>query len=406
MNNVFYEREVEKKIDSINNSFRVLAITGPRQVGKTAILKHKMPKNMTYVTLDDIDTKNFAINDPKLFIDTYKAPLFIDEVQYAPNLFSYIKIKVDNNNDRGQYWLSGSQVFNLMKGMSESLAGRVGIIEMNSFTYREINKIKSDSVFDPVNLKRRDKIDSSDVFELIFNGGMPELYREKNMNRNDFYSSYIDTYIEKDVKQIKDIGNVESFKKFMQEIAIRVGTILNYSDIAKDIGVDSKTIKSWVSILVTSGIIYLLPAYSSSRIDRLTKSPKIIFMDMGLCTYLAGWDSARSLELDKDSGRYLESYVVSEIIKQYNNLGKQLTIYHLRSKEKDEIDLIMFKNMTLYPIEIKKTGSVNKSMINIFSLLSKTKYKVGTGCLICLCDTLMPLDSTNYAVPISSVLNP
>ena len=400
-----YSREVKERIKKINDTFRVLVVTGPRQVGKTTLLESLSTKNMTKVSLDDETLRKEAQENPKIFLDSYPTPLFIDEVQYAPQLFPYIKMKVDQDKTRGQYWLSGSQLFDLMKNVTESLAGRAGIVKMNSFTYSEIIQNTEKEIFDPENLKESKYIDVNEAFERIFNGGMPELYDIPNMDRNDFYYSYINTYIEKDIKKIKNIGNVESFKKFMRDVAIRTGTTLNYSDIANDVGVSVNTVKEWISILVSTGILYLLEPYSSSKIKRLTHMPKIIFMDMGLACYLANWESAKALQLDKMSGHFFESYVVSELIKSYDNKGIRLEISHFRNKETEEIDLIIFKNNTLYPLEIKKTANPTKEMMKNFKYLEKDDKKIGTGGIICLYDKLMKIDENNYIIPLGSVIN-
>ena len=299
-----YDREVKERIKKINDTFRVLVVTGPRQVGKTTLLESIMPENMTKVSLDDETLRKEAQENPKIFLDSYPTPLFIDEVQYAPELFPYIKMKVDTDKTRGQYWLSGSQLFDLMKNVTESLAGRAGIVKMNSFTYSEIVQNSKKELFNPDKLKQCKYMDVNTTFEKIYNGGMPELYDIKNMDTNDFYYSYINTYIEKDVRRIKNIGNIEIFKKFLRDVAIRTGTTLNYSDIANDVGVSVNTIKDWTSILVSTGIIYLLEPYSSSKLKRLTHMPKIIFMDMGLACYLANWENARALQLSEMSGHF------------------------------------------------------------------------------------------------------
>lgn len=400
-----YDREVRERIKKINNTFRVLVVTGPRQVGKTTVLESLMPENMTKISLDDETLRTEAQENPKIFLDSYPTPLFIDEVQYAPRLFPYIKMKVDKDKTRGQYWLSGSQSFDLMKNVTESLAGRAGIVKMNSFTYSEIARNAEKEIFDPEKLKQKNYIDVNEAFERIFYGGMPELYDVPDMDRNDFYYSYINTYVEKDIKKIKNIGDIEAFKKFMRDVAIRTGTTLKYSDIASDVGVSANTIKEWISILVSTGIIYLLEPYSSSRIKRLTHMPKIIFMDMGLACYLANWENAKELQLSKLSGYFFESYVVSELIKSYNNKGIRLEISHFRNKETEEIDLILYKNNTLYPLEIKKTANPTKGMMKNFKYLEKDNKKIGIGGIICLYDKLMKLDENNYIIPLSSVIN-
>ena len=401
-----YEREALETIKNINETFKVLLITGPRQVGKSTLLLNMLPKNMEYVTLDDIVLRTQAQNDPQLFLEEHPAPLFIDEVQYAPNLFSYIKIKVDQENKNGQYWLTGSQQFHLMKNVSESLAGRVGIVNLNSFTYAEINKnVQNKLLFEPLKLTRAPKINVNELFELIFKGGMPELYKNTNLNRNLYFQGYIDTYISRDVRQLTEIVNIEAFKKFIVSIASRTGEQLNYTSIAKDAGISVPTAKAWLSILTASGLVFLLEPYMSSELKRLTHTPKIIFMDTGLASFLAGWESAKDLQMSSNAGHYLETYIISDIIKSYNAKGLRPNISYYRDKDKNEIDLIIYKNNTLYPFEIKKTASPNINMIKNFKLLEHTKKDIGPGGIICLYDNLMHLDKTNYIIPISTVIN-
>jgi len=400
-----YNREIEKIILNVNKTFRILVLTGPRQVGKTTLLEKLMPKNMTKVSLDDLSIRNEAKTNPKFFLESYGKPLFIDEIQYAPELFQYLKIEVDKDKTPGQYWLSGSQTFELMKNVSESLAGRVGIIKMNSLTYKELNNNVTNNVFDPDNIKDKEKIDTNKLFEHIFNGGMPEFNNTKNMNRNVFFNSYIDTYIERDVRQIINVSNERTFRLFMKDMAIRNGTTLNYSDIASNIGVSSNTIKEWVNVLVTSRIIYLLDGYHNSKIERLTHAPKIIFMDSGLACFLSDIFSVKELQLGPDAGHFLESYVVSEIIKNYDNNSIPINISHFRNKETEEIDLILSKNRKIYPLEIKKTSTPNRQMLKNFKYLEKADLKLGNGGLICLNDKLLRTDDNLYYIPISSVIN-
>ena len=380
-------------------------VTGPRQVGKTTLLKKLKPDNMDYVTLDDEVLRKQAKEDPKLFLEEHPAPLLIDEAQYAPELFPYIKINVDNVNDNGRYWITGSQQFHLMKNASESLAGRVGIVNLNSFTYSEIIRNEKKNTFEPSNLKQAPKININDIFEYIYKGGMPNLYSTDGILKDIYFQSYIDTYISRDVKQIMDIGNVESFKKFIVSVASRVGEQLNYTSLALDSGVTVPTAKSWLSILTSSGLVYLLEPYMSSELKRLTHQPKIVFMDMGLACYLSGWQSAKELQMSSSAGHYLESFIVSEILKSYNARGIRPNISYYRDKEKNEIDLIFYKNNKLYPFEIKKTASPNKTMIKNFKILEKTKKEIGIGGIICFYDNLMKLDENNYIIPISSVIN-
>lgn len=400
-----YNREATEVIKKISDTFRVLLVTGPRQTGKTTLLKSLKPENMGYVTLDDKILRKQAQDDPKLFLEEHPAPLFIDEAQYAPDLFSYIKINVDNSKAKGQYWITGSQQFNLMKNASESLAGRVGIVNLNSFTYSEIVKNENKDLFNPDKLKKAAKIEVNDLFEIIFKGGMPEFYDNPKIDRNLYFQNYINTYIEKDVRELIEIGKLEEFKKFMVSIASRIGEQLNYSDISKDCGVSVPTIISWMSVLVSSGLVYLLEPYMSSQLKRMTHIPKIYFMDTGLAAYLAGWESARDLQLSSTSGHYLENFVICEIIKSYNARGIKPNLSYYRDKEKHEIDLVFYKNNKLYPFEIKKTASPNSSMISSFKYLENSKKEIATGGIICLYDNLMKMNEKNYIIPISSVIN-
>lgn len=400
-----YNREATEVIKKISDTFRVLLVTGPRQTGKTTLLKSLKPENMGYVTLDDKILRKQAQDDPKLFLEEHPAPLFIDEAQYAPDLFSYIKINVDNSKAKGQYWITGSQQFNLMKNASESLAGRVGIVNLNSFTYSEIVKNENKDLFNPDKLKKAAKIEVNDLFEIIFKGGMPEFYDNPKIDRNLYFQNYINTYIEKDVRELIEIGKLEEFKKFMVSIASRIGEQLNYSDISKDCGVSVPTIISWMSVLVSSGLVYLLEPYMSSQLKRMTHIPKIYFMDTGLAAYLAGWESARDLQLSSTSVHYLENFVICEIIKSYNARGIKPNLSYYRDKEKHEIDLVFYKNNKLYPFEIKKTASPNSSMISSFKYLENSKKEIATGGIICLYDNLMKMDEKNYIIPISSVIN-
>lgn len=399
------EREIKNNIKMINDTFRVLVVTGPRQVGKSTILKELMPKNMKIVTLDDKSLREEAKINPKLFLQTFGKPLFIDEIQYAPELFPYIKMEVDNDNSKGQYWLSGTQTFELMKNVSESLAGRVGIIKMNSLTYKEINNCVNNEIFNPDDIKESDSINVNDLFQIIYNGGMPELIYTKNMNRNIFFQSYVNTYIERDVKDLINISNMEIFKKFMRDMAIRNGKTLNYSDIANDVGVSANTIKEWINVLVSSRIVYLLEPYHNNKIERLTHMNKIVFMDSGLASFLAGYTSARELQLSDDAGSFLETFIISEIIKSYDNNAIPLDISFFRNKETEEIDLIITKNGKVYPLEIKKTANPSRTMLKNFKYLEKANVKLGKGGLICLYDKLIPLDDYNYYIPIGSVIN-
>lgn len=400
-----YKRKAEETIKNISKTFRVLLVTGPRQVGKTTLLKGFLPENMSYVTLDDKVLREQAQNDPKLFLEEHPWPLLIDEAQYAPELFPYIKIKVDNEKKRGMYWLTGSQQFKLMKNVTESLAGRVGIVKLNSFTYSEICGKSESEPFNPDDIKQASHINVNELFETIFKGGMPELYDIEGMSKDSFFESYVETYLSRDIKELLDIKDVGLFKRFMVAVASRNGEQLNYSAISSELGINDKTVRAWLDVLVSSGIVYLLEPYMSSKLKRITHMPKIVFMDTGLCSYLAGWESARNLQLSSVSGHYLETYIVSEIVKSYNAKGKTPNISYYRDKDKNEIDLVFYKNNKLYPFEIKKTAMPNVSMIKNFKMLENSGKEIGSGGVICLYEELIHLDGKNYIVPVSSVIN-
>lgn len=399
------KREAEETVKNIAETFRVLLVTGPRQVGKTTLLKEFMKENMNYVTLDDKVLRDRAKEDPKMFLEEHPWPLLIDEAQYAPELFPYIKINVDKEKKRGMYWLTGSQQFKLMKNVTESLAGRVGIVRLNSFTYSEIKENHNKVPFSPFEFTKSEKIDVNEVFELIFKGGMPELYDIENMNRNNFYDGYINTYLIRDVKEQVEVKDIHNFKNFIYSVASRNGEQLNYTAIANEVGVSDKTVKSWINVLVSSGLIYLLEPYMSSKIKRMTHMPKIIFMDSGLCSYLAGWESARDLQLSSSSGHYFETFIISEIVKSYNAKGEDPNIYYYRDKDKNEIDLVFLRNNKLIPFEIKKTSLPNAQMIKSFDKLEGLSKEVSPGGIICFYDELIHLNEKHYIIPVSSVIN-
>ena len=284
------------------------------------------------------------------------------------------------------------------------MAGRVGILEMSSLSYAEKHNLKT-TLFDPRKIEKKDKISPNHLFEEIFKGGMPEYYTT-NIERKMFFDDYIRTYIERDVRELTQVGNILSFHKFLISVASRTGEVLNYNSLAEDAGIDEKTAKNWLSILVNSDLVYLLEPYFSSELKRATKTPKIYFMDTGLCSYLCGWENSTTLMNSSVSGHYLETFVISELVKNKNNADSNLNynLYYYRDKDGKEIDLIISFNNTLYPFEIKKTATPDKSMIKHFNILNNTKKEIGNGGLICLCPDIIPIDEANKAIPISSIL--
>ncbi len=413
---MYLNRTIEKTIKELSSQFPVIVVSGARQVGKSTLLQMIKNDNMKYVTLDDLDARSLALSDPKYFLEQYGYPLLIDEIQYAPILLNYIKIIVDEekmNNLKNNllvrplFWLTDSQQFEIMKGVSESLAGRIGVLNLYSMSLDEIEK-NDGEIFSPQieSLKKKKSpkiIERKQIFNYIFNGGMPDIITGAT-KRNAYFSSYLNTYIERDVKQLINAQKTIEFYNFMQSIAVRTAQELNYSVISKEIGVDLKTIKNWISILETSGIIYLLQPYYSNVSNRITKSPKLYFMDTGLCSYLAKYQSTETLEFGALSGAIFETYVVSEIIKNFSNNGidPKMHLYYYRDKDQKEIDLIYTDGNTLYPIEIKK-GISPSSPDKSFSVINKYSNNIGNGIILCLTKTLQPIKGNCWLCPIEYI---
>ena len=412
---MYIKRTIEETINKMVEEFPVIVISGARQVGKSTMLQMIKDENMNYVTLDDLDARNLALSDPKYFLEQYSYPLLIDEIQYAPNLLPYIKMIVDEErfkslkNDtktKSLFWLTGSQQFKVMKEVSESLAGRAGVLNLYSLSNSEIN-ISDRKLFLPKleDLKKRviKEYESNEIFNRIYNGGMPSIVTG-TVERNNYFSSYINTYIERDVRQLLNVGKTIEFYNFMQYIAVRTAQELNYTTIAKEIGVDSKTIKNWISMLEASGIIYLLQPFSSNLSNRIIKSPKLYFMDTGLCAYLAKYPNPETLEVGALSGAIFETFVVSEIIKNFTNHGvdPKMNLYYYRDKDQKEVDLLYLEGDTIYPIEIKKGISPNNPDKN-FNVLNKFSTDVAPGVVICMTNKLQPINRSCWLCPVSLI---
>ena len=413
---MYIKRSIEQTITKLSEEFPVIVITGARQVGKSTMLRMIKDEGMNYVSLDDMDVRSLALSDPKYFLEQYSYPLLIDEIQYAPDLLPYIKMIVDEerlkslkNNEptRALFWLTGSQQFNVMKNISESLAGRVGVLSLYSLSLSEITHNAS-SVFSPNidELKKKDvatMLDTKQIFERIYSGGMPSVVTE-NVDRNDYFSSYVTTYIERDVRQLLNVGRTIEFYNFLQYIAVRTAQEVNYNSIAGDIGIDSKTAKNWISILEASGIIYLLQPYYSNLSNRIIKSPKLYFMDTGLCSYLAKYPNAETLEVGALGGAIFETFVVSEIIKNLTSHGidPRMRLYYYRDKEQKEIDLVYVEGDTLYPVEIKKGVSPSNPDKN-FDVLQKYSKDVARGIVLCMSKSLQPINKNCWLVPVEYI---
>lgn len=406
-----HQRTLTKSIKEISKSFPVLLLTGPRQVGKTTLLEICATEKRRYVTLDDLDVRQMAQNDPGLFIQTYKPPLTIDEVQYAPQLFSYIKIVVDREKKNGMFWLTGSQKFHLMKEVTESLAGRVAIVDLLGFSQAEIEGREKNKPFIS-DLKwiasARKKIKKPkklhEIYQQIWRGSFPKInVDKKESTRQRFYSSYIQTYLRRDVKDVLKISDDTAFYNFLSAIAARTGQLLNYNDLARDVGIDNKTAKSWLSVLEISGLVYVLNSYHRNITKRLIKTPKIYFLDTGLCAYLTQWTDAKSLQSGAMSGAILETYIFTEILRSYWHNGLEPHFYYYRDADQKEIDLVIETADTLYPIEFKKTATPSQTASKNFSVLKKFDKKVGHGAVICFVEKDVPLSRDVTAIPVGYI---
>ena len=398
-------------VTELSKEYSVILITGPRQVGKTTMLKELMQgSNRGYVSLDDLNERNIAKTDPKLFLELHKPPVLIDEIQYAPELFTYIKIHVDENQNAGDFWLTGSQVFKLMREVNESLAGRVAVLSLTSLSQSEIytnSKILENVRPFTIDLqdlqersKKRKKANSSEIFNRIFKGSMHAIISGKKTNSHIFYSSYLSTYIGRDIKELS--GTIDSLKflNFLTSVAARCGQMLNISDIVRDADINQKQAKDWLGILETLGIIFYLHPYSNNLLKRLVKTPKVYFYDTGFVSYLTKWDSADTLASGALSGAILENYVVSEIAKTYLNNGIVPFMYYYRNKDGKEIDIILERDGKINPIEVKKSTNPSYEVAKVFKVLDNSSTPRAKGAAICMHSDLSAMDSENYIVPV------
>lgn len=402
---MYIKRAIEETLQSISATFPVLLLTGPRQVGKSTVLEHLAGNTRLIVSLDDPDIRYLAKTDPSLFMQRYHPPILIDEVQYAPELLPYIKMAVDRSKRNGDFWLTGSQSFLIMKGVSESLAGRIGIAQMVGLSSREIDALPS-CPFNPEppdlldRLKVSHKFDVRELYERIFRGSMPRLYAESSIDVGTFYRSYIESYLKRDIKDLAQVADESAFYKFMTVTAARTARPIVYEEIAQECGVSAPTVKKWISILQSSNIIALVQPYSNNMLKRITKMPLVHFLDTGLCAHLLRWGNPETLERGAMSGAFFESWVFSELYKSFLNGGREPPLYYYRDKDKKEIDILIHQNGKVYPVEVKKSGSPGKDAIKHFSVLEPlADVKVGTGSVVCMMNDLLPVDEKNWYVP-------
>jgi predicted AAA+ superfamily ATPase len=399
------ERTMRQVMERAANGFRVVLLTGQRQVGKTTMLQD-MAKGTKrkYVSLDDMNNRALAQSDPELFLLQNPPPVIIDEVQYAPNLFTYIKIYADGHrNDKGAFWLTGSQKYKLMQGVQESLAGRIGIFDMLGLSYREkIKKPFSGRPFLPSMDKPEDgkKITPQELYGQIWLGSLPELVVDRKIDRDWFYSSYVQSYIERDVRDFYKVEKPTQFFEFLSVTAAQTGQLLNYTSIARDIGIDVKTAQTWMGILERSGLVYLLRPYSPNITNRIIRTPKMYFLDTGLCAYLTKWPTPDTLMAGSMSGAILETYVVGEILKSYYNNGRQPAMYLYRDANQNEVDIVLEEAGTLYPVEVKKTANPGPGDCKSFKELGKLQKKAGIGAVLCLKPERIPISREAVSIPV------
>ena len=402
----YITRNLERVVQQVSTEYPVVLVTGPRQVGKTTMLKKLMEgTNRGYVTLDDLNERQLAKTDPELFLQLHKPPVLIDEVQYAPELFTYIKIHADKTHEAGAFWLTGSQVFKLMQGVQESLAGRVAVLSLTSLSQAELAGgeispfvIELDAL--AARKASREKTDAKGIFERIFRGSMPAIVSGANGNSQIFYSSYLTTYIERDVKELSAAIDSLKFLRFITAVAARCGQMCNVAEIARDADINQSQAKNWLGILEALGIIFYLHPYSNNLLKRLVKTPKLYFYDTGLVCYLTKWSSAETLESGAMNGAILENYVVSEIKKTYLNCGIEPYLYYYRDKDAKEIDIVLEHDGMLNPIEIKKTANPGTELTKVFHLLDKSSTPRSKGAVICMKPELSAIDKDNYIIPI------
>ena len=401
----YITRELERKFLKLNDFFKVILVTGARQVGKTTMLKHLAESSRTYVTMDNTMARELAQSDPVLFFQTYKPPVLIDEVQKAPELFEQIKIICDESDEKGLIWLTGSQQYNMMKKVQETLAGRIGILELYSLSARE----KAGFVFDTdldfslATLQaRQQKVPKNDViqvFQHIWEGGMPQVQGVDDELRQEYFNSYIDTYLMRDATEAGGITDAVRFRKFLVGCASLVSEQVNYSTLAESADIAPSTAKEWLNVLVGLRIVYLLAPYSNNELKRLSKTPKLYFCDTGLCAYLSMWLTRDTLMNGAVSGHYYENYVVMELVKHYAYAPEKANITYYRDANSKEIDLLIEENQIVHPIEIKKSANPDRREVKKYLFLDKAALQRGAGGVICMCQDVLPIDEKNCLIP-------
>lgn len=404
---MYIKRHLEDEILKASKYYPVVMVCGQRQVGKSTMLNHIKEENRKYVSLDDMNARRLAEIDPELFFETYGLPILIDEFQRVPSILLEIKKIVDEKalngeENNGLFWLTGSQKFKMMQNVSESLAGRIAVFDLAGLSTSEIENRPRD-LFKPNldDIKNRIKTSKDknihNIFDIIFKGSMPKIITT-DIERDRYYSDYVNTYLERDIKELAQVGKLNEFYDFLVFMAARTAQELKYSEISSAIGISAPTAKAWVSILERSGVIYILHPYFTNITKRLVKTPKVYFMDTGLAAYLCRWPNAETLENGAMDGAFFETYVVTEIVKSYYNAGKHPDLYYYRDIDSKEIDLLIVEGNNIYPIEIKKSKNPLNPDKN-FSVLNKLKMNIKTGLVICMADELLPFKRDIWLCP-------
>ncbi len=403
----YLARSIEGFVKRASRQFPVVLVTGARQVGRTTLLRRLCEKRRRYVTLDDPLALALARDDPALFLQRFRPPLLIDEIQYAPNLMPLIKMESDLSGGRGLFWLTGSQPFPLMRGVSESLAGRVAVVRLMGFSHAEATGRGTRAApFLPGDRSKRrhalpEPLGLRDLYRQIWRGSFPAVIANGAIDRDLFYGSYIQSYLQRDVRDLARVGDERAFLRFVRACAARTGQLLNLAELARDADVAPNTAKTWLSVLESSGLVFGLEPYLTNVTKRLVKTPKLYFSDTGLCAYLTEWSSPETLEAGAMSGAILETWVVAEILKSYAHAGLRAPLYHYRDKDRKEIDLLIVRDGIVHPVEIKKTASPDRGDVRNFECLDKLGLKVGAGAVICLVQQDWPLTPTVRALPAS-----
>ncbi|MCD8148072.1 MAG: ATP-binding protein [Clostridiales bacterium] len=402
----YITRELERKFLKLNDFFKVVLVTGARQVGKTTMLRHLAEgSGRSYVTMDNAMARELAQTDPILFFQTYKPPILIDEVQKAPELFEQIKVICDETEEKGLIWLTGSQQYQMMKKVRETLAGRIGILELYSLSAREKTGLvfEKDLDFSLTTLqerqRKRPKNDVVTVFHHIWEGGMPQIQGADDELRQEYFNSYIETYLMRDVADAGGITDAVKFRKFLVGCASLVSEQVNYATLAESADIAPSTAKIWLNVLVGLHIIYLLTPYSNNALKRLSKTPKLYFCDTGLCAYLSMWLTPDTLRNGAASGHYYENYVVMELVKNYAYAQSKANITYFRDSNAKEIDLFIEENNVVHPLEIKKSANPDRREVKKYSVIEKASLNRGNGGIICMCEEPIPIDADNCFIP-------